>query len=55
MLIARHDKAETVDGVRIVPLPEPRNRFGRMTSVTWKLYQKAVRENADVYHFTIPS
>ncbi|MDY0356689.1 MAG: hypothetical protein RBR19_12475, partial [Sedimentisphaerales bacterium] len=31
VLIARHDKAETVGGVRIVPLSEPRNRFQRMT------------------------
>ncbi len=54
VLIARHDKAETVDGVRIAPLPEPRSRFHRMTSVTWRLYRLAVREDADVYHFHDP-
>jgi len=54
VLIARHDKAETVGGVRIVPLSEPRNRFQRMTSVTWRLYRLAVREDADVYHFHDP-
>lgn len=54
VLIARHDKAETVDGVRIVPLSEPRNRFQRMTSVTWRLYRLAVKEDADVYHFHDP-
>ncbi len=54
VLIARHDTAETVDGVRIVPLPEPRSRFQRMTSVTWRLYRLAVKEDADVYHFHDP-
>ncbi len=54
VLIARHDRAETIDGVRMVPLPEPRNRFHRMTSVAWRLYRLAVRENADVYHFHDP-
>ncbi len=54
VLIARHTRTETVDGVRIVPVPEPRSRFHRMTSVTWKLYRQAVRENADVYHFHDP-
>jgi glycosyltransferase involved in cell wall biosynthesis len=54
VLIARHDKAETIDGVRLVPLPQPRNRFHRMTAVTWRLYRLAVREDADVYHFHDP-
>ena len=54
VLIARHEKAETVDGVRIVPLPEPKNRFRRMTSITWRLYRLAIGENADVYHFHDP-
>jgi hypothetical protein len=54
VLIARHDKAEVVEGVRVVPLPEPRNRLDRMTRVLWRLYRLAVRENADVYHFHDP-
>ncbi|MCU0913173.1 MAG: glycosyltransferase family 4 protein [Planctomycetes bacterium] len=54
VLIARHNKAETVDGVRVVPLPEPRNRLHRMTKVLWRAYRLAVRENADVYHFHDP-
>jgi glycosyltransferase involved in cell wall biosynthesis len=53
-LIARHDKDEVVDGVRIVPLPEPKSRLQRMTKVLWRLYRLAVRENADVYHFHDP-
>jgi glycosyltransferase involved in cell wall biosynthesis len=54
VLIARHDKAEVVDGVRIVPLPEPKNRLGRMTTVLWRLFRLAIREKADVYHFHDP-
>jgi len=53
-LIARHDKDEVVDGVRIVPLPEPKSRLQRMTKVLWRLYRLAVREDADVYHFHDP-
>jgi len=54
VLIARHDKAETVDGVRIVPLAEPKNRLQRMTMVLWRLLRLALREKADVYHFHDP-
>jgi len=54
VLIARHDKEEVVDGVRIVPLPEPKNRFQRMTKVLWRLFRLAVKEKADVYHFHDP-
>ncbi|MHC4518436.1 MAG: glycosyltransferase family 4 protein [Planctomycetota bacterium] len=54
VLIARHDKAEVVDGVRLVPLPEPRNRLQRATKVLWRMFRLAVREDADVYHFHDP-
>lgn len=54
VLIAQHNKEEIVDGVRIVPLPEPRNRFERMTKVVWKLFRLALREKANVYHFHDP-
>jgi glycosyltransferase involved in cell wall biosynthesis len=54
VLIARHDKEETVAGVRVVPLPQPKSRRQRMTKVLWRLYRLAVRENADVYHFHDP-
>ncbi len=54
ILIARHDREEVVDGVRVAPLPQPRSRIQRMTKVMWRLYRLAVRENADVYHFHDP-
>jgi len=54
VLIAKHDRAEVVDGVRLVPLPEPKNRIERMTKVLWRLFRLAVKEDADVYHFHDP-
>ncbi len=54
VLIARHDKEETVGGVRVVPLPQPKSRLQRMTRILWRLYRLAVKENADVYHFHDP-
>jgi len=54
VLIARGDKEEIVQGVRIVPLPKPKSRLQRMTKTLWRLYRLAVREDADVYHFHDP-
>jgi glycosyltransferase involved in cell wall biosynthesis len=54
VLIARHDKEEVIDGVRVVPLPQPKNRVHRMTGILWRVYRLAVKENADVYHFHDP-
>ncbi|MCK4795649.1 MAG: glycosyltransferase family 4 protein [Desulfobacteraceae bacterium] len=54
VLIAQHSREETVDGVRIVPLPEAKNRFERMTKVVWRLFRLALREKANVYHFHDP-
>jgi len=53
-LIAQHNKKEIVDGVKIIPLPKPRNRFERTTKVVWKLFRLALKEKADVYHFHDP-
>jgi len=53
-LIARHTKEEVVGGVRVLPLPSPKNRLQRVTKVMWRLYRLAVRENADIYHFHDP-
>lgn len=54
VLIVQHDKSEVVDGVRIVPLPKPRNRFTRMFGLTWKAFCSGLKENAKVYHFHDP-
>ena len=54
VFIVQHDRAEVVDGVRIVPLPKPRNRFERMFWLIWKTFWLGLREKASVYHFHDP-
>ena len=54
VVVAQHNKEEVVDGVRIVPLPESKNRFESMTKVVWKLFRSALKEKADIYHFHDP-
>jgi len=54
ILIAQHDKEDTVDGIRIVPLPKPKNRLVRMTKTVWMAYRKALKIDADIYHFHDP-
>ena len=53
-LIVQHDKNEVVDGVKIIALPKPRNRFTRIFSLTWRAFRLALRQHADVYHFHDP-
>lgn len=53
-LIVQHDKNEAVDGIRIIPLPKPKNRFERMTKTAWLLFRLALKQKADVYHFHDP-
>lgn len=53
-LIAQHDKNEVVDGVKIIALPRPRNRFQRILGLTWRVFRMALRQHADVYHFHDP-
>jgi len=53
-LVAQHDKNEIVDGVKIVALPRPRNRFTRIFGLTWRAFRLAFRQRADIYHFHDP-
>jgi glycosyltransferase involved in cell wall biosynthesis len=53
-LIACHDREETIEGVRVIPVARPRNRLDRMTRVTWSVYRAARREQADVCHLHDP-
>ena len=53
-LIAQHDKNEVVDGVKIIPLPKPRNRFTRIFGITWQAFRLALKQRADIYHFHDP-
>src|ERR1700733_8697566 len=53
-LIACHDRDEMREGVRIRPLSKSPGRLSRMIRGSWAIYQKAIRENADLYHFHDP-
>jgi len=53
-LIAQHSKNETVDGVKIIALPKPKNRFQRFLKLDYLLYKKALEQKADIYHFHDP-
>jgi len=53
-LVVQHDKNEIVDGVKIIALPRPRNRFTRIFGLTWRAFRLALRQRADVYHFHDP-
>jgi glycosyltransferase involved in cell wall biosynthesis len=53
-LIACHERAEVIDGVRIVPVAAARGRLDRMVRLGWRVYRAARRERADVYHFHDP-
>jgi len=52
-LVASHDKAEMVDGIRIVPLPTHRSRLSRIAG-GMQVLRLALKEKADIYHFHDP-
>ena len=53
-LIAQHDRDEIRDGVNIIAIPKPKNRLERMFFTTMSLLRKALKQNAQVYHFHDP-
>ncbi|RLJ18947.1 glycosyl transferase [bacterium endosymbiont of Escarpia laminata] len=52
--IVQHSQDEIVNGIQILALPTPKNRFKRMFKLVWHLYQRAKDTNADIYHFHDP-
>ena len=54
VLVAPHEGAETVDGVRIRPVPKSRSRLDRLLRQGRRVYRCAVDEQADLYHFHDP-
>ncbi|HHX67471.1 MAG TPA: glycosyltransferase family 4 protein, partial [Gallicola sp.] len=47
-------KEEIIDGVKIISLKTPKNRIVRMTKTLLECYRKAVKIDADLYHFHDP-
>jgi glycosyltransferase involved in cell wall biosynthesis len=53
-LVITHDKEEVVDQVRIIPLPQFKNRFARMLVKPFLAFLKALKTKADIFHFHDP-
>jgi glycosyltransferase involved in cell wall biosynthesis len=54
ILVASHDREETVDGVRIVPLKRHASRAVRTLLSPWTVYRIARSLGADAYHIHDP-
>jgi glycosyltransferase involved in cell wall biosynthesis len=52
--IVCHDRDETIDGVTMIALPEPKGRLSRMIGLSWKMYRAAMRQHGDIYMFHHP-
>lgn len=53
-LITRYKKAETIDGISIIPTRAIKNRFARICFAPLYALALALKQNADVYHFHDP-
>jgi len=53
-LIGQHSKNEIVDGIKIIALLKPKNRFQRIFGTTLKVFGLALKQKADIYHFHDP-
>jgi lipopolysaccharide/colanic/teichoic acid biosynthesis glycosyltransferase/glycosyltransferase involved in cell wall biosynthesis len=54
-IIALDEKGNaSCDGVKVRAVARPRNRLERMTRTIWQVYQAAVREQGQIYHFHDP-
>lgn len=54
ILIANHEKNETVENIKIIVLPKSKNRFNRMILNTFIALFLALKQKADIYHFHDP-
>lgn len=53
-LIVQHERDEVIEGINIISLPKPQNRFERIFCLTWKAFHIALRLRANIYHFHDP-
>lgn len=53
-LVAQHDKNETIDGIKIIALPKPKNRWERFFKLDRLTFKLASQQKAEIYHFHDP-
>ena len=53
-LIAQRASSEIIDGIDVISLSIPKNRFERMTRTTWQVYRAALLTDGAIYHFHDP-
>lgn len=53
-LIAVHDREEHVEGVHIIPFRRLKNRYWEMLTASLRMFPKALRARASIYHFHDP-
>jgi glycosyltransferase involved in cell wall biosynthesis len=54
VLIARHDKSETIEEVDVVPCPVFKNRLARVLLAPVRMFFLALKQEAKIYHFHDP-
>ena len=54
VMVAPHERDETIDNYRVRAIPRPLTRPERMTRTAWSAYSAARREQAAIYHFHDP-
>ncbi len=53
-LIVQHTRDEVIEGIKVIALPKPKNRFHRMIGLVFRVFRLALTQKADVYHFHDP-
>jgi len=53
-LIAKHDKKEVIDNIKIIPFTRYKNKFLRILFAPIKMFVIAIKQKADIYHFHDP-
>ncbi len=54
IVVAQHPADEVVDGIRVEAIPRPATRFHRLMTTGWRLFQRARKARAEIYHFHDP-
>lgn len=53
-LIAPHERDEKINTIKIIGVKKPASRFQRLLATANEVYDKALKINADIYHFHDP-